>query len=108
MEKQGIGIDMGHYIGATTIREIVIGFGNRAPTPDELQRMQAMVATAMQEGALGLSTALQYPPAPYAHTDELIALAMTAAQYGGIYATHMRSEGDAEMAARRRQFRIGR
>ena len=107
VEKQGIGINMGHYIGATTIREMVIGFGNRAPTPDELQRMQAMVATAMQEGALGLSTALQYPPAPYAHTDELIALAMTAAQYGGIYATHMRSEGDAEMAALEETFRIG-
>src|SRR5271168_112220 len=107
VEKQGIGINMGHYIGATTIREMVIGFGNRAPTADELQRMQAMVATAMQEGALGLSTALQYPPAPYAHTDELIALAMTAAQYGGIYATHMRSEGDAEMAALEETFRIG-
>src|SRR5271155_313177 len=106
VEKQGIGINMGHYIGATTIREMVIGFGNRAPTPDELQRMQAMVATAMQEGALGLSTALQYPPAPYAHTDELIALAMTAAQYGGIYATHMRSEGDAEMAALDEGYRI--
>jgi N-acyl-D-amino-acid deacylase len=107
VEKQGIGINMGHYIGATTIREMVIGFGDRAPTPDELQRMQALVAVAMQEGALGLSTALQYPPAPYAHTDELIALATTASQYGGIYATHMRSEGDAEMAALDETFRIG-
>jgi N-acyl-D-amino-acid deacylase len=107
VEKQGIGINMGHYIGATTIREMVIGFGDRAPTPDELQRMQGLVAVAMQEGALGLSTALQYPPAPYAHTDELIALATTAAQYGGIYATHMRSEGDAEMAALDETFRIG-
>jgi N-acyl-D-amino-acid deacylase len=107
VEKQGIGINMGHYIGATTIREMVIGFGDRAPTPDELQRMQALVAVAMQEGALGLSSALQYPPAPYAHTDELIALAATASQYGGIYATHMRSEGDAEMAALEETFRIG-
>jgi N-acyl-D-amino-acid deacylase len=107
VEKQGIGINMGHYIGATTIREMVIGFGDRAPTPDELQRMQALVAVAMQEGALGLSSALQYPPAPYAHTDELIALATTASHYGGIYATHMRSEGDAEMAAMDETFRIG-
>ena len=107
VEKQGIGINMGHYIGATTIREMVIGFGDRAPTPDELRRMQALVAAAMQEGALGLSSALQYPPAPYARTDELIALAATASQYGGIYATHMRSEGDAEMAALEETFRIG-
>jgi N-acyl-D-amino-acid deacylase len=107
VEKQGIGINMGHYIGATTIREMVIGFGDRAPTQDELKRMQALVAVAMQEGALGLSTALQYPPAPYAHTDELIALATTASQFGGIYATHMRSEGDAETAALEEAFRIG-
>jgi N-acyl-D-amino-acid deacylase len=98
---------MGHYIGATTVREMVIGYDNRAPSPDELNRMQSLVAEAMQQGALGLSTALQYPPAPYAHTDELIALATTASQYGGIYATHMRSEGDAEMTALEETFRIG-
>ena len=107
VQKQGIGINMGHYVGATTIREMVIGYGNRAPTTDELARMQAMVADSMRQGALGLSTALQYPPAPYANTDELIALAKTAAQYGGIYATHMRSEGNAEMAALEETFRIG-
>jgi N-acyl-D-amino-acid deacylase len=66
-----------------------------------------LVAEAMQQGALGLSTSLQYPPAPYARTDELIALAATASQYGGVYATHMRSEGDAEMAALDETFRIG-
>jgi N-acyl-D-amino-acid deacylase len=107
VQKQGIGINMGHYIGATTVREMVIGFGDRAPSADELTRMQALVAEAMKQGALGLSTALQYPPAPYAHTDELIALAQTAEQYGGVYATHMRSEGDAEMAALEETFRIG-
>jgi len=69
--------------------------------------MQSVVAEAMQQGALGLSTSLQYPPAPYAHTDELVALATTASQYGGVYATHMRSEGDAEMAALEETFRIG-
>jgi N-acyl-D-amino-acid deacylase len=107
VQKQGIGINVGHYVGATTAREMVIGYDNRAPSPDELKRMQALVAEAMQQGALGLSSSLQYPPAPYAHTDELIALAMTASQYGGIYATHMRSEGDAEMEALAETFRIG-
>lgn len=106
-QKQGIGINMGHYIGATTVREMVIGYDNRAPSRDELKRMQSVVAEAMQQGALGLSTSLQYPPAPYAHTDELVALATTASQYGGVYATHMRSEGDAEMAALEETFRIG-
>ena len=107
VQKQGMGINMGHYIGATTVREMVLGFEDRTPTADELKRMQELVAEAMKQGALGLSTALQYPPAPYAHTDELIALAQTAAQYGGVYATHMRSEGDAEMAALQETFRIG-
>jgi N-acyl-D-amino-acid deacylase len=106
-QKQGIGINMGHYIGATTVREMIIGYDDRAPSADELKRMQAVVAEAMQQGALGLSTSLQYPPAPYAHTDELVALATTASQYGGVYATHMRSEGDAEMAALEETFRIG-
>ena len=108
LKKQGMGINLGTYIGAASVREMVLGYGDRAPTPDELKKMQALVAEGMQEGALGLSTALQYPPAPYAKTDELIALAQTASQYGGIYATHMRSESNAEMAALDETFRIGR
>jgi dihydroorotase/N-acyl-D-amino-acid deacylase len=107
VQKQGIGINMGHYIGATTVREMIIGYDDRAPSADELARMQSVVEEAMQQGALGLSTSLQYPPAPYAHTDELVALATTASRYGGVYATHMRSEGDAEMAALEETFRIG-
>jgi N-acyl-D-amino-acid deacylase len=107
LQRQGMGINLGTYVGAASVREMVIGYGNRAPTAEELQRMQELVAQSMQEGALGLSTALQYPPAPYAQTDELIALAQTAARYGGIYATHMRSEGNAEMAALDETFRIG-
>jgi dihydroorotase/N-acyl-D-amino-acid deacylase len=107
VQKQGMGINMGHYVGATTVREMVIGYDDRAPTPEELTRMQALVAEAMLQGALGLSTALQYPPAPYAHTEELIALAKAASLYGGVYATHMRSEGNAEMAALEETFRIG-
>jgi dihydroorotase/N-acyl-D-amino-acid deacylase len=108
LEKQGIGINMGTYVGAATARAIVIGYGNRAPTADELRQMQALVEDAMKDGALGLSTALQYPPAPYASTEELIALAKVAAQHGGIYASHMRSEGNAEDAALDEAFRIGR
>lgn len=108
LEKHGAGINIGTYVGATSVREMVLGYDDRAPTPDELRRMQDLVARAMEEGALGVSTALEYPPAPYAKTDELIALAATAARYGGIYATHMRSEGEAESAALDETFRIAR
>jgi dihydroorotase/N-acyl-D-amino-acid deacylase len=87
---------------------MVIGYGNRAPSADEQKKMDALVEQGMQQGALGLSTALQYPPAPYASTEELIALAKVAARFGGIYATHMRSEGNAEDAALDETFRIGR
>jgi dihydroorotase/N-acyl-D-amino-acid deacylase len=107
LRAHGMGINLGTYIGATSVREMVIGYGDRAPTAGEIKRMQALVEEGMRQGALGLSTALQYPPAPYAHTDELIALAQTASRYGGIYATHMRSEDDAEMAALDETFRIG-
>jgi N-acyl-D-amino-acid deacylase len=108
VEKQGTGINIGTYVGATTVREMVIGFADRAATPDELSRMQALVAVAMRQGALGLSSALEYAPAPYASTEELIALASTAAQFGGIYATHMRSEQESIMAAIDETIRIGR
>jgi N-acyl-D-amino-acid deacylase len=107
LRAQGMGINLGTYIGAASVREMVIGYGDRTPTAEELVRMQSLVADGMRQGALGLSTALEYAPAPYAHTDELIALAQTAAQFGGIYASHMRSEGDAEMAALDETFRIG-
>jgi N-acyl-D-aspartate/D-glutamate deacylase len=86
----------------------VLGDADVQPTPEQLQKMQALVDRAMQDGAVGLSTSLQYAPAPYAKTEELIALAAQAAKYGGIYATHMRSEGDAEPAAIDEAIRIGR
>jgi N-acyl-D-amino-acid deacylase len=108
LEKQGIGINLGTYFGAASARAMVIGYGNRAPTAEELKQMEALVEQGMRDGALGLSTALQYPPAPYASTEELIALAKVASRHGGIYATHMRSEGDAEDAALDETFRIGR
>jgi N-acyl-D-amino-acid deacylase len=108
LQKQGIAVNFGTYVGAATAREMVIGYGDRKPTPDELKQMQAIVASAMRDGAFGVSTALQYPPATYSTTPELIALAKTAASFGGIYATHMRSEGDAETAALDETFDIAR
>ena len=108
LERQGIGINFGTYIGATSVREMVIGYVDRAPSENELRRMQDLIREGMQQGALGVSTSLQYPPAPYASTEELIALARVAARYGGIYATHMRSEDAGEMAALDETFRIGR
>jgi len=95
-------------VGATELRRMVIGEENRAPTAAELDRMRALVRGAMQDGAVGVSTALQYAPAPYAKTEELIALAQEAAKFGGIYATHMRSEGDAIDQSLDEVFRIGR
>jgi len=108
LEKQGVGINIATYVGATTVREMVVGYASRAASPDELTRMQAIVATAMRQGALGVSTSLEYAPAPYASTEELIALASTAAQFGGIYATHMRSEQESIMASIEETIRIGR
>jgi dihydroorotase/N-acyl-D-amino-acid deacylase len=108
LQEQGIGINMGSYVGATTIREMVVGYDNRAATPVELATMQSLVVDAMQQGALGLSTSLQYAPAPYASTEELIALSQAAAGLGGIYATHMRSEQSEILAALDETIRIGR
>lgn len=108
LQKQGIGINIGTYVGATQVRKVVIGNGNRPATPDELNRMKKLVAEAMEQGAQGVSTSLEYPPAPYASTDELIALASVGAQYGGIYATHMRNEGDGEMKALQETARIAK
>jgi N-acyl-D-amino-acid deacylase len=108
LEHQGIGINLATYVGATQVRRVVIGDDNRPPTAAELDRMRALVREAMQDGAVGLSTSLQYAPAPYAATEELIALAAEAAKFGGIYATHMRSEANAIFAALDETIRIGR
>ena len=108
LERQGIGINLASYVGATTVREVVIGTENRPPSAAELVRMRALVREAMEQGAVGVSTSLEYSPAPYAGTEELIALASEAAPYGGIYATHMRSEGDGMVAALDETFRIAR
>lgn len=108
LDQTGTPINVGTYVGAAQVREAVLGDADRAPTPDELARMSALVAQAMQQGAMGLSTALIYPPGHYAKTGELVSLAKVAASYGGIYATHMRSEGRSEMAAMDEAIRIGR
>ena len=108
LRKQGMGINLASYVGATQVRRVVIGEDNRPPTPAELEHMKALVRAAMQDGAMGLSTSLQYAPAPYAKTEELIALATEAAKFGGIYASHIRDEGDGILAALDEAFRIGR
>jgi dihydroorotase/N-acyl-D-amino-acid deacylase len=108
LERQRIGINLASYVGATQVRRMVLGDDNRAPNASELERMKELVRQAMQDGTVGLSTSLQYAPAPYASTDELIALATEASRFGGVYATHMRSEGDAIDTALDEAFRIGR
>ncbi|HEX4783855.1 MAG TPA: D-aminoacylase [Candidatus Sulfotelmatobacter sp.] len=108
LEKSGTRLNIGTYVGAAQVRVAVLGDIDRAPTPEELDKMKALVAEAMQQGAFGISTALIYPPGHYAKTEELIELAKVAGQYGGIYATHMRSEGQSETAALDEALRIGR
>jgi len=108
LEHQGMGINLASYVGATTVRRMVIGDDNRPPTGPELEKMKQLVAAAMRDGTFGLSTSLQYAPAPYATTEELIALATEAGRFGGIYATHMRSEQTGIMQALDETIRIGR
>jgi N-acyl-D-amino-acid deacylase len=108
LEKQGIGINFASYIGAAQTRRLVLGDADVAPTPAQLSQMRALVREAMMQGAMGVSTALEYTPAPYASTEELIALAAEAAKFGGIYASHMRDEGANEPAALDEAIRIGR
>ncbi len=108
LEKQGTPLNIGTYVGSAQVREAVIGDDDRAPTPAELEQMESLVEQAMKDGALGVSSALIYPPNIYAKTDELIALAKVASKYGGLYATHMRSEGASEMQALDEAIRIGR
>jgi N-acyl-D-aspartate/D-glutamate deacylase len=108
LERGGMGINLASFVGAASVRRMVLGDGDVQPTAAQLAAMQELVRQAMQDGAVGVSTALQYAPAPYARTEELIALASEAAQLGGIYATHMRSEGEAETEAIDEAVRIGR
>ncbi len=108
LERQGMGINLASYVGATSVRRMVLGDRDAQPTRDQLEAMKGLVEQAMREGAVGVSSALQYAPAPFAKTEELIALASVAGRYGGVYATHMRSEGDGEREAIDEAIRIGR
>lgn len=108
LEKQGIGINVADYVGATQLRRVVLGDADVQPSPEQLEQMKSLVRDAMHDGAVGVSTSLEYAPAPYAKTEEIIALAREASKFGGIYASHMRSEGDAITASIDETARIGR
>jgi len=108
LEKQGMGINLASYVGATQVRRMVLGDDDKQPTPEQLDQMKELVRQGMRDGAVGVSTSLQYAPAPYAQTEELIALAAEASKFGGIYATHMRNESDVVLAAIDEALRIGR
>src|SRR5438876_1011493 len=107
LEKQGIGINLATYVGATQVRRMVLGDDDKQPTAAQLEQMRELVRQAMQEGAVGVSTSLEYAPAPYAKTEELIALASEAGKFGGSYATHMRNESNAVLPAIDEAIRIG-
>ena len=108
LDQKGMPINVVQTVGHTQIRRIVIGRSDREPTPAELKRMQSMVREAMQAGAIGVSTALIYPPAVYASTDEIAALCRVAGEYNGRYYTHMRNEGDRLLEAIDEALEIGR
>lgn len=93
LERRGISPNVASFIGAATPREYVIGHEDREPTPDELEQMRGLVREAMKDGALGVASSLMYPPGLFATTDELIALSEVAAEYDGMYISHMRDEG---------------
>jgi dihydroorotase/N-acyl-D-amino-acid deacylase len=108
VERQGMGLNLATFVGATQVRAYAMGYENRAPTAAELEEMRRLVAQAMEEGALGLSTSLQYVPARFAQTDEIVELAKVAKRYGGIYATHQRSEANALDSSLAEVFEIAR
>lgn len=106
--KKGSTPNVASFIGQTSIRNYVMGFENRKPTEDELSQMKLLVQQGMEEGAMGLGTSLIYPPAAYASTEELIALSKVASRYGGMYISHMRSEGDFILDALNETMRISK
>ena len=108
LQKRGISCNVASFVGATTIRENVVGFDDRAPTPEELDQMRDLVRKEMEAGALGIGTSLIYPPAFYAKTEELIELCKVAAKYQGKYISHMRSEGNQLLEAVDELIRISR
>jgi N-acyl-D-amino-acid deacylase len=107
-EAQGVGMNVAHLVGHNTIRQQVMALDNRDPTADELERMKAMVAQAMDEGAFGISTGLRYLPGTFSKTEEVIALSQAAAAKGGIYTSHLRDEGLGLIEGVAEAIRIGR
>nr|MCU0391270.1 D-aminoacylase [Thermoflexibacter sp.] len=99
LEKKGIACNVASFVGATTVRIHVLGYENRPPNAEELKKMQELVRQGMEEGALGVGSSLIYAPAFYAKTDELIALCKVAAEYDGLYISHLRSEGNSFLEA---------
>ncbi len=108
LETRGVSCNVASFIGATTIRENVIGFEDKPPTPEQLEQMRQLVRKEMEAGALGIGTSLIYPPAFYAKTDELIELCKVAAKYQGKYISHMRSEGNRLLEGLDELIRISR
>ena len=107
MERFGIPINVVHDVGLTQVRRVVLGEGDIQPTAAQLEEMKALVRQAMEDGAVGTSTSLIYPPAVYAQTEELIELTRVAGEYGGVYFTHMRNESHAVLEAIREAIAIG-
>ncbi len=107
LERYGIPINVVHDVGLTQVRRVVLGDEDVAPTPGQLEEMKALVREGMEDGAVGVSTSLIYPPAIYASTDELVALSAVAGEYGGVYFTHMRNESYAVLEAIREAVAIG-
>lgn len=107
LEERGISLNFGTYFSAAQARVAVLGGEQRAPTADELERMKAVMDTAMRAGAVGMATALIYPPGSYAATDELVELARVVAAHGGIYASHIRGEGAEVVEAVEEAIAIG-
>lgn len=94
LERRGVAMNVASFVGATTVRTQIVGYDDRAATPQEMEAMRVLVREAMEEGALGVGSSLIYPPAFFASTEELIELSRVAAEFGGMYISHMRSEGD--------------
>ncbi|HRI79404.1 MAG TPA: D-aminoacylase, partial [Cyclobacteriaceae bacterium] len=108
LERKGVSTNVASFVGATSVRIHELNYDNRPPTAEELERMKALVSRAMEEGALGVGASLIYAPANYARTEELIELCKVAAGYGGMYITHMRSEGNSIFEAVNETVRIAR
>ncbi|MBI4166186.1 MAG: D-aminoacylase [Acidobacteria bacterium] len=108
LEEKGVGLNVVHNVGAAQVRQLVLGVEDRQPAPAQMAEMKELVAQAMRDGAVGLSTALIYPPGAYARTEEIVELARTAAEHGGVYFSHMRNESSRLLEAIEETLRIGR